>query len=104
MFLRIDHTTRYRYSEPVGLTPHLLRLLPRTIPGLHLLRSQLTIDAESSVKWNLDALGNIVGKATFPSLTEELIIKSSLLIEQHLTNPFDFLLEDRSLNLPIKYD
>lgn len=104
MFLRIDHTTRYRYAEPVGLTPHILRLLPRTTPGLHLLKSELTISTESSVKWNLDALGNIVGKATFPTVTEELVIRSSLLIEQHLTNPFDFLLESRALNLPIAYD
>ncbi len=104
MFLRIDHTTRYRYAVPVGLTPHLLRLLPRTTPGLRLLKSELTISGESSLKWNLDALGNIVGKAVFPVMTDELLIRSSLLIEQHLTNPFDFLLEDRSMHLPIKYD
>lgn len=104
MFLRIDHTTHYRYAAPVGLTPHLLRLLPRTTPGLHLLKSELTISPQASVKWNLDLLGNIVGKATFLGTADELLIKSSLLLEQDITNPFDFLLEDRALNLPIQYD
>ncbi len=104
MFLRIDHTTHYRYAEPVGFTPHLLRLLPRTTPGLHLLKSELTISPDASVKWNLDLLGNIVGKVTFPGTADELLIKSSILIEQHLTNPFDFLLEDRAMNIPIQYD
>lgn len=104
MFLRIEHTTHYRYASAVGFTPHLLRLLPRTTPGLHLLKSELTISPESSVKWNLDLLGNIVGKAFFPGTAEELLIKSSLLLEQAVTNPFDFLLEGRALNLPIQYD
>ena len=104
MFLRIDHTTHYRYEEPVGLTPHLLRLLPRTTPGLHLLQSELTISPEAMVKWNLDPLGNIVGRAVFPETTEELLIKSSILLKQQCTNPFDFLLEGRALNLPVEYD
>lgn len=104
MFLQVDHTTHYRYTVPVGLTPHLLRLIPRTTPGLQLLRSDLTISPHASVKWNLDELGNIVGKAHFPEDSDELVIKSSLIMKQKLTNPFDFLLEDRALYLPIRYN
>ena len=104
MFLRIDHTTHYRYASPVGFTPHWLRFLPRTTPGLHLLKSKLTITPDAAVKWNLDLLGNIVGKATFPGMSDELFIRSTLLIEQYITNPFDFLLEDRALHIPIAYN
>jgi transglutaminase-like putative cysteine protease len=104
MFLRIDHTTLYRYAVPVGFVPHLLRLLPRTVPGLHLLQSKLTINPTAAVKWNLDLLGNIVGVATFPGSSDELLIKSSLLLEQYHTNPFDFLLEGRALSLPLAYE
>jgi transglutaminase-like putative cysteine protease len=103
MLLQIDHTTHYRYAAPVEFTPHLLRFLPRTTPGLHLLRSELTISPEASVKWNLDLLGNIVGKASFPGTSAELFIRSSILIEQRLTNPFDFLLEEQALHLPVTY-
>jgi transglutaminase-like putative cysteine protease len=64
----------------------------------------VTLSSEHSLRWNLDLEGNIVGMATFPGLTETLRIKSSLLIEQRLTNPFDFLLDSRSLHLPVSYD
>ena len=104
MLLQIEHTTEYRYAEAVGLTPHLLRLIPRSSPGLHLIRSGLKVSTEHDIRWNLDLEGNILGLATFPGVTENLVIKSSLLIEQHLTNPFDFLLEGRALHLPFTYD
>ena len=104
MLLRIDHVTEYRYREPVELTPHTLRLLPRRTPGLHLLRSEQTATPDSSVRWNLDAEGNLVGVATFPGKTEFLRITSSLLLEQKITNPFDFLLEGRALQIPVQYD
>ena len=103
MFLQIDHSTHYRFAAPVGFTPHLLRFLPRTTPGLHLLKSSLTISPQASVKWNLDALGNIVGRVIFPTESDALLIKSSILIEQYLANPFDFLLEEQALHLPISY-
>ena len=105
MLLRIDHTTEYRYRRPVGLTPHLLRLHPRGTPGLRVLRSELSIHpGDVSVRWSLDAEGNALGKATFPCETDLLRIHSSLLLEQRLTNPFDFLIESRATRLPVEYD
>jgi len=104
MFLRIDHSTEYRYREPVELTPHLLRFFPRSSPGLHLLRSDLSVQPGATVRWNLDLEGNILGKATFSGTTERLVISTSLLIEQKITNPFDFLLEDRAMTLPMSYN
>jgi transglutaminase-like putative cysteine protease len=104
MLLRIDHVTEYRYRRPVELTPHRLRLLPRSTPGLQILRSEQSVSPDSSVRWNLDAEGNVLGSATFPGKTELLRIASSILLEQKVTNPFDFLLEGRSLRLPMEYD
>jgi transglutaminase-like putative cysteine protease len=37
-------------------------------------------------------------------MTERLLIRSSLKIEQKMRDPFNFLLEERSLTLPICYD
>ena len=104
MLLQIDHSTRYRYREPVGLTPHVLRLVPRAAPGLHLLRSELEISPEAIVRWNLDLEENILGIATFPKETDHLEIKSTLVIQQRITNPFDFLLDERALRLPFSYN
>ena len=103
MLLQIDHSTSYRYRAPVEFTPHLLRLTPKASPGLHLVRSSLQISPQAFVRWNLDAEENIVATATLVAKGEELLISSSVLIEQKVTNPFDFLLDERSLQLPISY-
>lgn len=105
MLLRIDHITEYRYRRTVGLTPHRLRLHPRAVPGLRILRSELRVHpGEHTLRWSLDAEGNVIGSATFPSETDLLRIESTLLLEQRITNPFDFLLETRALRLPLSYD
>jgi len=103
MFLRINHTTEYRYRQPVELTPHWLRLVPRSSPGLLVLRSDVNLSSNGGVRWNLDAEGAILGKATFLDMTDRLLITSDLLLEQKITNPFDFLLDERALHLPISY-
>jgi transglutaminase-like putative cysteine protease len=103
MFHQINHTTEYRYRRPVELTPHLLRLVPRSTPGLHVLKSDIVVSSNAAVRWNLDAEGTILGKATFPDKTDKLLITSHLLLEQKITNPFDFLLDERALQLPISY-
>jgi transglutaminase-like putative cysteine protease len=104
MLLRIDHVTEYRFREPVELTPHRLRLLPRSAPGLQLIRSEQTITPEVPMRWNLDAEGNLVGDVLFPTKADRLLISSHLLLEQKLTNPFDFLLDGRAMHLPIAYN
>ena len=105
MLLRIDHITEYRYRKSVGLTPHRLRLHPRGVPGLRILRSELRIHpGEHTLRWSLDAEGNVIGLVTFPNESDRLRIDSTLLLEQQITNPFDFLLEGRALRLPLSYD
>lgn len=105
MLLQIDHITEYRYRQPVGLTPHLLRLHPRGEHGLRVINSELIIHPpQAVVRWNLDASGNALGALFFEGETDLLRIESRLLLEQRMTNPFDFLLESRGLRLPVGYD
>lgn len=104
MLLRIDHATEYRYREPVEFTPHLLRFLPRTTPGLRILRADVQVFPEASVRWNLDADGNVLGKISLPGKSRNLRILSTMVLEQSLCNPFDFLLEERALHLPVRYN
>ena len=77
--------------------------MPRSSPGLLVLRSDVTLSSNGAVRWNLDAEGAILGKGTFPDMTDRLLITSDLLLEQKITNPFDFLLDERALYLPISY-
>ena len=77
--------------------------MPRSSPGLLVLRSDVTLSSNGAVRWNLDAEGAILGKAAFPDMTDRLLITSDLLLEQKITDPFDFLLDERALHLPISY-
>ena len=103
MFLRIEHSTSYRYSKPVEFTPHLLRLMPKGSPGLHLVKSSVTISPQATIRWRLNAEENIIGTATITGKSDQLHIESSMVLEQQFTNPFDFVLEQRSLQLPMTY-
>lgn len=105
MKLRVSHRTRYRYSEPVHLDPHTLRLMPRGAGTQRVSNHRLEISPRPSVFGEtLDAHGNAVHGAWFEGVTEYLEIDNSFEVETLRSNPFDFVLSDLSLaTLPIVY-
>jgi transglutaminase-like putative cysteine protease len=72
----VRHDTRYRYSTPVVLAPHLLRLTPR--PGHHVRSRSLVVHpAPTELREEIDAFGNPVARATFDARPiDELRIES----------------------------
>ena len=64
MLFQIVHQTRYRYSQPVLLEPHEIRLRPRCDWSQRLLDFALDIEPEpAGIAHNLDAEGNAVARA-----------------------------------------
>jgi transglutaminase-like putative cysteine protease len=56
---RVEHTTRYTYEHPASLCHGDGRLVPRTLPGQRVLRSELRIDpAPASLAERDDFFGN----------------------------------------------
>ena len=105
MLLQIVHQTRYRYSQPVFLEPHEIRLRPRCDWSQRLLDFALDIEPEPvGVAHNLDAEGNAVARAWFADLHSELCIATRATVETLCTNPFEFLLAPDFASLPAKYD
>ncbi|MDY6943322.1 MAG: transglutaminase family protein [Pseudomonadota bacterium] len=104
MRLHITHTTRYRYSRPVILGPHLVRLHPRYDHHVRLENYQLTVNPTPSNRTRyLDPWGNLVDQLWFQGPTESLTIQSEWVARNHNRNPFDYLV-DRSLDqVPILY-
>ena len=103
MFLKIEHSTRYHYARPVEFTPHRLRLVPRSFPDLRIVNATVAVNPEARVRWGRDAEENPVGSAVIVGLASELLIESRLILERPQINPFDFVLEERGLNLPLSY-
>jgi transglutaminase-like putative cysteine protease len=103
MRIHFTHISRYRYSKPVMLLPHILRLRPREDGFQRLLSFRCSIlpgvhhDAPM-----MDAEGNVVFRAWFDLPVNRLDVRTEGLVETLRTNPFDFILESEALRLPLK--
>ena len=64
--LRIQHTTSYRYRQPVQLGLHRLMLRPRESRDLRLISSNVSVTQAAAVTWAQDVFGNAVGTERNP--------------------------------------
>ena len=74
--LIIHHRTAYRYRQPVSLGPHRLMLRPRESRDLRLVSSDVLATPAATISWAQDVFGNTVATASFPSMTDSLVIDS----------------------------
>jgi YD repeat-containing protein len=100
--MRIEHTTRYVYDQPVSFTEHRLLIRPRDSHAMRLLEASLTVSPPGEVHWRYDALGNCVCIFTPNGSASELVITSSVLVER-FPAILDDLVDDPSSRLPVIY-
>lgn len=121
MRYRITHTTHYRYSAPVELGPHLIRLCPRSDGAQWLHRFDLTVTSTAATSWAqadkttadktaaqapiyyLDAAGNTCAQASFSAPLTALKVQTVSEVITRRSNPFDYLAEPWATCLPIDY-
>jgi len=104
MNLTVKHTSRYTYSKPVTLLPHIIRLRPRCDGTVRLVRFEAQIEPQPlTLSACLDLEGNSVIHAWFRDSTTHLTIRTSFEVETGRVNPFDYLLAAAAENLPIHY-
>ena len=104
MRFRVYHETRYRYSSPVALGPHVLRLRPREDTTQRLVRYELAIDPQpSKVAGSSDAEGNVVTHAWFAGTTDALTVTSEFEVETLRENAFDYLRDADFAAVPVRY-
>ena len=101
--LRIDHRTRYNYAQPVSLSPHLVRLFPRTEPGRLVQRLSLETNAGADVMYRRDLFDNPFARCYYPEKIAELFFHFSAEVELHPQNPFHFLLDFDASQYPFAY-
>jgi uncharacterized protein (DUF2126 family)/transglutaminase-like putative cysteine protease len=101
----LNHVTRYRYDQLVGLSPQLIRLRPA--PHCRTLIHSYSLQVEPRQhfeNWQQDPQGNFVARCVFPKKTRELVVRVDLVAEMATINPFDFFLEPYSETFPFKYE
>jgi len=106
MFLRLVHTTRYDYSQPVAFAPHAVYLRPRETPRQRLHDFKLEVTPSPRRIATSDAEDNALDWAWFsPDLTAtHLQFRTEFMVETLDTNPFDFFLKPSALAFPFFYD
>jgi len=104
MRIAATHTTIYRYTQPVALEPHTIRLRPRDDAAQRVVSHRLSISpAPAGQSAFSDQDGNGVVQAWFMGGVRELAVESAFVVETLRANPFDFLLPPaHDLELPLR--
>ena len=104
MRFSVVHSTVYRYSAPVFLEPHTIRLRPRSDATQRLDAFQLQISPHpAGISDCLDQDGNSAVIAWFSGQTPALSVQTSFQLETLRENPFDFILPAPAcLELPLR--
>jgi len=104
MKISVTHSTIYRYELPVHLEPHIFRLRPRENGAQRLLAFAIQIaPIPAGTTECLDQDGTLALNAWFNEATTQLEVTSRFTVEMLRENPFDYVLPNESLNLPLWY-
>ncbi len=82
MIYQVTHRTTFDYTQPVAISHHVLRLVFRTHPRQHSLRSSLTIDPSPSVRSDgKDYFGNPLTHLTIETPHSALVVETQTTVD-----------------------
>ncbi len=104
MIYRIDHRVEYEYSQPVYLEPHQLHLMPRDEAFQKVHQFHLKISPEPvTLTRIIDIFGNPAHEVWFRGTASRLMVEASSVVEVSRTDPFNYLLRESAMRLPMRY-
>jgi uncharacterized circularly permuted ATP-grasp superfamily protein/transglutaminase-like putative cysteine protease len=101
--LLLQHRSRYLYPRATILGPHLIRLRPPAHAHARVDSYALRVSEPCEVRWQFDAVGNHVARATFGRALPELEVAVELSVDLKPVNPFDFTLDAFAEQTPFAY-
>jgi transglutaminase-like putative cysteine protease len=104
VLFEIEHTTTYRYANPVTFGKHRAMFLPRPAARGRLIDWSATTSAPSTIRWTTDALGNNVTEMEFSEPAKELVFSFKVRgLHFGVEEPESFTLEPRAETVPVQY-
>ncbi|MFZ1218456.1 MAG: transglutaminase N-terminal domain-containing protein, partial [Chthoniobacterales bacterium] len=104
MKLGLRYQTVYRYEEPVGFSPHDVRLFPRSDRFSRVRRLDFTASPRATIRYSRDVFENIVASCFFPERSKELELRLAINLDLDEKDPFHFILENHAVETPFEYD
>lgn len=104
MKLGLRYQTTYRYEEPVGFSPHDVRLFPRSDRFSRVRRLDFTTTPKATVRYWRDVFENTVASCYFPERSKELTFRLAINLDLDEKDPFHFILERGAVEMPFEYD
>jgi len=103
MKLAIRYSAVYQYGEKASLSPHIVRLFPRQNFSLQTDRIAFATDSSADVQKRQDLFDNLIASCFFPQPLERMEYRLELDLTLEPRNPFHFLLDSQSLQVPFSY-
>jgi transglutaminase-like putative cysteine protease len=105
MYLKIEHTLSYQYTQPVAFDALTIRLRPRPDTRQQVIKYDLDINPSPSFTTNhIDCENNALATAWFKETHENLHISACSEVETVDRDPYDFILTEPTMNhLPVAY-
>jgi transglutaminase-like putative cysteine protease len=104
MKLGLRYQTIYRYEEPVGFSPHDVRLFPRSDRFSRVRRLDFTASPNATIRYSRDVFENIVASCFFPERSKELELRLAINLDLDEKDPFHFILENEAVETPFEYE
>ena len=98
--LGIRYETEYSYDEPVGFSPHDVRLFPEGWTFRRVRRLDFSTRPKATVRFSQDVFDNTVASCYFPERSQELQLQLAIDLDLEERDPFHFLLENYAVDLP----
>jgi transglutaminase-like putative cysteine protease len=102
--LGLRYQTTYRYEEPVGFSPHDVRLFPRSDRFSRVRRLDFTTAPKGTVRYARDVFENTVASCYFPERSKELEFRLAINLDLDEKDPFHFILESSAVETPFEYE
>jgi uncharacterized protein (DUF2126 family)/transglutaminase-like putative cysteine protease len=102
--IALSHRIESRFSRPVSLSTHWLRLRPAPNTRCRITAYSLNVQNNPHfINWLRDPFENHLGRLDLPEPVSELTIDMEILAELDDINPFDFLTEPDVVRFPFQY-
>jgi transglutaminase-like putative cysteine protease len=100
----LEHTTIYRYQNPVRFGEHQAIFLPSTGYGGRILDYSLETNIPSNIRWMMDTLSNNVAVIEFSEPAKELVVTCRMRGEHFgIQTIAEFPLDPRAIEVPVQY-